>query len=301
MASPQLPPYPSSVSITRDELARDGIRSAAQVMLLSSLSDRPSSTASSATTLYPSTPSSHIKGTALPPKLSGSDIRSSITSSLASTEALRRLRDAEEEVRKLREVNIRLKAEGAAASGLSSTRIKQLQNDALASTADAPRRANMGLFKKVCSTDLLFLIDTTSSMSGHINAAKQQVKSIVKDINLNFLGQAEVRIAVVGYKDHQNTPNIQFLDFTTAVDEVQRFIDSLRASGGGDTPEDMLGGIRRALNSTWKNQTRCVPFQILCTHKRGTKASMCELHILKSCRSFYDPKVIAGCAMLTRL
>jgi hypothetical protein len=194
MASP--PPYSSPSSPRHDESGSDGFRSAAQVRLPSSLSDQPSSTASSAATLpgYPSPPSSYAKDT---PSSSKYEIRSSIGSSLASTEAIRRLRDAEEELKRLRELNSRLKAEGAAASGLSPTRIKQLENDARASSADAPGRANSGLFKQVCSTDLLFLIDTTASMSGHINAAKQQVKSIVSDISIQFLGEADIRIAVV--------------------------------------------------------------------------------------------------------
>lgn len=185
--------------------------------------------------------------------------RNSISSSLESSEANRRLRNAEDEVRRLRELNSRLRAEGAVSSGLSPTRIKQLREDARASSADASgRKANSNLFKQVCSTDLLFLIDTTASMSKYIHSAKEQVKSIVNDINFAFLGEAEVRIAVVGYKDHQDSPNIQSLDFTTDVNRVRGFIDTLRASGGGDTPEDMLGGIQRALNSAWLNQTKCI-------------------------------------------
>jgi hypothetical protein len=187
------------------------------------------------------------------------DKRSSFSSSLASSEAVRRLRDAEEEVQRLRELTQRLRYEGSSASGLSPTRIKQLREDARASSADARgRKATSGLFKQACSTDLLFLIDTTASMSGHINAAKEQVKEIVNDILFAFLGEAEIRIAVVGYKDHGDSPNIEALDFTTDANRVRSFIDALRATGGNDTPEDMLGGIRRALNSTWKNQSKVI-------------------------------------------
>jgi hypothetical protein len=95
-------------------------------------------------------------------------------------------------------------------------------------------------------------------MSAYIDAAKEQVKSIVNDINSAFLEEAEVRIAVVGYKDHRDCPNIEFLDFTTAVHQVRGFIDGLYATGGDDTPEDVLGGIKQALNATWKHQTRCI-------------------------------------------
>ncbi|KAF2269180.1 hypothetical protein CC78DRAFT_529421 [Lojkania enalia] len=95
-------------------------------------------------------------------------------------------------------------------------------------------------------------------MQGHIDAAKKQVLSIVDDIKEEFLNEAEVRIAVVGYKDHADTPNIQFLDFTPLADQVRSFIGRLTADGGGDGPEDVLGGIRQALNATWQQQTRCI-------------------------------------------
>ncbi|KAJ4385186.1 hypothetical protein N0V85_008155 [Neurospora sp. IMI 360204] len=124
--------------------------------------------------------------------------------------------------------------------------------------AIAPRRSTAGLFKSVCSIDLLFLIDTTSSMRPYIESAKSQVRSILDDINRVFLNQAEVRVAVVGYKDHMNNPNIQFLDFTKSTDEVRFFLDSLAATGGRDIPEDVLGGLQQALGATWKHHTRVV-------------------------------------------
>jgi hypothetical protein len=135
----------------------------------------------------------------------------------------------------------------------------ELKRDMRTVTADA-KLPTAGLFKSICSTDLLFLIDTTCSMRGHLDAAKTQVKSIVDDITVTFLNEATVRIAVVGYKDHGDMPNhIQFLDFTSSVDRVRSFVNELRASGRGyDLPEDVLGGIRQALNATWKQRTRCI-------------------------------------------
>lgn len=80
--------------------------------------------------------------------------------------------------------------------------------EGLKATNDAPRQSTAGLFKAVCSTDLLFLIDTTSSMSSYIEAAKQQVRSTINDIKVAFFNEAEIRMAVVGYKDHGDSPNI---------------------------------------------------------------------------------------------
>lgn len=115
-----------------------------------------------------------------------------------------------------------------------------------------------GLFRRVCSTDLLFLIDTTGSMQPYIESAKAQVRNILDEISSKFLNQAEVRIAVVGYKDHLDRPHIQFLDFTPSVETVRRFLNTLQACGGNDCPEDVLGGLQQALRATWQHQTRVV-------------------------------------------
>jgi Alpha-kinase family/von Willebrand factor type A domain len=188
-------------------------------------------------------------------ELERDELRRAVEGERAKASEMQRL--AEEE----RAIAERLKREGGP-SGLSAAeaklRVLQLKQDARAAGAESSRRPTAGLFKAACSTDLLFLIDTTGSMSGHINAAKEQVKSIMNDIKVAFLNEAEVRIAVVGYKDHLDKPNIQFLDFTPSADRVRSFLNGLTATGGNDAPEDVLGGIRQALNVTWKQQTRCI-------------------------------------------
>ncbi|KAF1999556.1 hypothetical protein P154DRAFT_546133 [Amniculicola lignicola CBS 123094] len=155
----------------------------------------------------------------------------------------------------------RLKLEGSA-SGISSSeanhRLSQIKREVQAAGATSPGRSTKGIFKDTCSTDLLFLIDTTGSMGCYINTAKEQVKSIVKDIKEAFLNEAEIRVAVVGYKDHGDPGNPEFLDFTTSTDEVFLFLNNLSATGGDDEPEDVLGGVKQALNASWRQQTRCI-------------------------------------------
>ncbi|KAK3313605.1 hypothetical protein B0H66DRAFT_483889 [Apodospora peruviana] len=165
-------------------------------------------------------------------------------------------RTAEEE----RAIAERIKRESARgpSSAEVELRLLQLKYDALLAGAAAPARSNANLFKSVCSTDLLFLMDTTGSMGAYIESAKKQVKSIMEDITAAFFDEATVRIAVVGYKDHKDKPNIQFLDFTPDVEKVRKFLDEFKATGGDDEPEDVLGGIRQALNATWQQQTRCI-------------------------------------------
>jgi hypothetical protein len=140
----------------------------------------------------------------------------------------------------------------------AKSRVRKLQREVDSASRHSRKISATGLFKEACSTDLLFLIDTTGSMNSYIEAAKQQVKSIMDDIKRVFLNEAEVRVAVVGYKDHSDSPNIQFLDFTPSADRVRSFLDGLKAIGGSDIPEDVLGGIQQAINASWKQQSRCM-------------------------------------------
>lgn len=95
-------------------------------------------------------------------------------------------------------------------------------------------------------------------MGPYLEAIKEQFMNLIDDIKTALLAEAEVRIAVVGYKDHSDMPNIEFLDFTLSFDQVDAFLKKLVAAGGADAPEDVLGGIRQALMATWKQKTRWI-------------------------------------------
>ncbi|KAM0259870.1 hypothetical protein ACHAQJ_003115 [Trichoderma viride] len=201
--------------------------------------------------------------------------RGLILTSATTSRTRERLRLVELERDEMRHLISQLKHEDA--SKLSTTeaelRILQLKYDV--TRAVAPPRSE-GLFKTACSTDLLFLIDTTGSMQSYIEAAKGQVKSIINEINMTFFNEASIRIAIVGYKDHGDSCNIQFLDFTLETDQVLSFLNQLHATGGADTPEDVLGGIRQSLNANWKHPTRCI------IHIADAPPHGCTLHDLGS-------------------
>ncbi|KAH8892774.1 hypothetical protein GQ53DRAFT_763900 [Thozetella sp. PMI_491] len=72
---------------------------------------------------------------------------------------------------------------------------------------------------------------TTGSMASYIDAEKELNGAIVRDIKVVFPNEAEVRVAVAVYKDHIDSPNIQFLDFSPSADSVHEFLDSWSPSG----------------------------------------------------------------------
>ncbi|KAH6713172.1 elongation factor-2 kinase EFK-1B isoform [Leptodontidium sp. MPI-SDFR-AT-0119] len=289
------PAYNSSESVSRSTTSRDEVRLMAEEMLRASLTRSPRGSGSTSTTATSSASTSKARSleSELPPSYRRSmpALPSSSRTPMAPNPAdlLSRVRNpgssrppvvGSESI--TRESLSRDKASRSitsdagsswsswTSSSASSTatvtaadakaRVRHLQREVEKAQANvSPRSARTGgLFKEACSTDLLFLIDTTSSMYSYIAAAKKQVQSIVSDIKATFFNEAEVRVAVVSYKDHSDNPNVEFLDFTPSAEQVSQFLGRLNAYGGRDTPEDVLGGINQALNASWKQQTKCI-------------------------------------------
>lgn len=135
---------------------------------------------------------------------------------------------------------------------------KALQEEVNHARSQVKRPDSKELFKRLCSTDLMFVLDTTHSMKPYMNMVKEQVKSIVADIKSAFFGEAEVRIGIATYKDHNLGSHVKLLDFTSSLDEIHAFLDGLTTDWGKDFAEDVLGGLNAALNATWQHQTRCL-------------------------------------------
>ena len=186
----------------------------------------------------------------------------------SSAERLRLVEQENDELRrqvqKEQNLNERLKRDAARSSYVSNKeaklRVAQLKDETrtAAVAASSKPASSSGLFKAACSTDLLFLMDCTNSMKYSIETVKNNVKRIVSDISKTFYKEAQIRIAVVGYRDHGSESNIEALDFTTSTDQVFAFLDRLRTQTGRDIPEDVLGGIQKALNMSWDQPTRCI-------------------------------------------
>ena len=109
---------------------------------------------------------------------------------------------------------------------------------ALALALCAPAQADL---------DLVFLLDTTGSMSGEIREAKNQVRSISEAL-AEARPQERVRIGVVAYRDQGEEYVTQVSDLTTDVEVTFAALARLKASGGGDAPEDVLAGIQATID-----------------------------------------------------
>jgi Mg-chelatase subunit ChlD len=116
----------------------------------------------------------------------------------------------------------------------------------LATTAVRAQNDPAGQVKDVAggkpTIELVFVIDTTGSMGGLIEGAKQKIWSIVNEV-MKSSAKPEVRIGLVAYRDHGDAYITQVLPVTRDLDKVYNTLMAYKAEGGGDTPED----VRQAL------------------------------------------------------
>ncbi|EAR88738.2 mhck/ef2 kinase domain protein (macronuclear) [Tetrahymena thermophila SB210] len=107
------------------------------------------------------------------------------------------------------------------------------------------------------SCDLMIVLDCTGSMQSWISACKQNILKIIQNVKQQFQG-SELRVGIVAYRDHCDTQRIEMYPFINQdYENLEKFISSLKATGGGDEPEDLAGALETAINLfEWKSQAK---------------------------------------------
>src|SRR5262245_5745660 len=103
--------------------------------------------------------------------------------------------------------------------------------------------------------EMVFVLDTTASMGGLLDGAKQRIWGIVNEV-MQTESHPAVRIGLVAYRDRGDQYVTQVLPLTNDLDQVYSVLMAYKAEGGGDTPED----VRRALlegvtHAGWSTQS----------------------------------------------
>ena len=95
--------------------------------------------------------------------------------------------------------------------------------------------------------EVVFALDTTSSMGGLIEGAKQKIWSIASFI---AKGQPtpDLRIGLVAYRDIGDAYVTKVYDLDGDLDRVYRHLRQFRAEGGGDGPEHVARGLDDAVH-----------------------------------------------------
>ena len=103
--------------------------------------------------------------------------------------------------------------------------------------------------------EMVFVLDTTGSMGGLLEGAKQRIWGIVNEV-MQSTSHPSVRAGLVAYRDRGDAYVTKVLPLTSDLDQVYSTLMSYRAEGGGDGPEN----VRRALadgvhNAGWSPRT----------------------------------------------
>ena len=103
--------------------------------------------------------------------------------------------------------------------------------------------------------EVVFVLDTTGSMSGLIEGAKQKIWSIAGGIMERTGG--EVRIGLVPYRDRGDDYVTRLYPLTNNLDQVYADLQGFRAGGGGDTPESVNQALHEAVSEIrWSDSPR---------------------------------------------
>ena len=99
--------------------------------------------------------------------------------------------------------------------------------------------------------ELGLLLDCTGSMCSWIARAKKTLQEITENVVASCDGNLDVRVCFVGYRDHCDKQRFTIHPFSDDIAKVKGFISAVKADGGGDFPEDVVGGLRKCLDQSW--------------------------------------------------
>jgi len=104
--------------------------------------------------------------------------------------------------------------------------------------------------------ELVFVLDTTGSMGGLIEGAKQRIWGIINEV-MQKPSKPRVRVGLVAYRDIGDEYVTKLLPITEDLDKAYTTLMDYQASGGGDTPENVRKALAEGVrNAGWSKAGR---------------------------------------------
>ena len=94
--------------------------------------------------------------------------------------------------------------------------------------------------------EVCFVLDTTGSMSGLIEGAKEKIWAIANEM-IAAKPTPALRLALVGYRDRGDEYVTRVTDLTDDIDAIHAQLLKFRADGGGDGPESVNQALHEAV------------------------------------------------------
>src|SRR5215475_5322438 len=103
--------------------------------------------------------------------------------------------------------------------------------------------------------EMVFALDTTGSMGGLIEGAKQRIWGIVNEV-MQSESRPNVRVGLVAYRDRGDRYVTEVFPMTDNLDAVYTTLMDYRAEGGGDAPENVRRALADAVHKAgWSQQS----------------------------------------------
>ena len=96
--------------------------------------------------------------------------------------------------------------------------------------------------------EVCFVLDTTGSMGGLIEGAKQKIWSIANEM-ISAKPTPEIRLGLVAYRDRGDEYVTRAFDLTSDIDAIYGHLQSFKAAGGGDEPESVNEALDAAVRT----------------------------------------------------
>ncbi|MCP4431104.1 MAG: VWA domain-containing protein [Gammaproteobacteria bacterium] len=95
--------------------------------------------------------------------------------------------------------------------------------------------------------EVVFILDTTSSMSGLIQAAKEKIWSIASTM-ASAQQNPDIKMGLVAFRDRGDAYVTRVLDLSEDLDSMYARLMDFKAQGGGDGPESVNQALHDAVN-----------------------------------------------------
>jgi Mg-chelatase subunit ChlD len=148
-------------------------------------------------------------------------------------------------------------------SAQSQTYVVSVNKDGFAYTFEMPRGQQESWVVKLdqyasqrsrVNLDILFLLDSTGSMSDEISALQTSMLSIADQID-HLRPRPDLRFGLVTYRDRGDAYVVAKVDFTSHVRAFSDQLGQIRAAGGGDYPESLNEALHTSIyEMDWREE-----------------------------------------------
>src|SRR5438094_962768 len=105
--------------------------------------------------------------------------------------------------------------------------------------------------------EVCFVLDTTGSMGGLIEGAKQKIWSIANEM-ISAKTTPELKLGLIGYRDRGDEYVVKSFQLTDDIDSIYGHLSDFKAEGGGDEPESVNEALAEAIEKMPWSQDRKV-------------------------------------------